>query len=123
MYIEMSSLKEWVSDHLHRLVGLSDGNTVDFVINLAAKAPSVGSLVENIHKNLGLSDGDKVDTFANDLYDKVPHISRDSRTVSNLPIKSGGEQRPSQYQWVDSDSDEDLDHRTVSKSKVMFRIT
>ena len=119
----MSSLEEWVSDHLYRLVGLSDGNTVDFVINLAAKAPSVGSLVENIHKNLGLSDDDKVDTFANDLYHKVPRISRKSRTVSNLPMKSGDEQRPSQYQWVDSESDEDLEPRTVSKSKVMFHIT
>lgn len=65
------SLRQWVSDKLHGLLGYSDGTTADYLIALASKAPNPASLVGELRK-FELKVDDAMRGFASELHRRAP---------------------------------------------------
>lgn len=96
-------LHSWVSDHLMRIIGLSDKRTVEYLIGVSTKASSCDALLATLRESdaLPLSDAN-VGTFVKELWERVP------RRPPSVPSTSKGTHEkvmPLSYKWVKSDSD------------------
>ena len=120
--VAMAALKEWVSDRLHELLGLSDGYTAEFLIGIAKKSNSEDAFVKKLRETSALNINDAVLSFATELWIKVPHRRNEQYVASREKEKAAllQEQRNKSYRIISDDDTEDissLSHRRVSKKE------
>lgn len=70
----MSSLARWVNDQLHDIIGYSDRNVADFIIEIAKKKTSQSSLVKAL-ASADLPNNSKTNAFAAELLKRMPKSS------------------------------------------------
>ncbi len=67
----MATVDQWVNDHLHDILGISDKVIGQYLIGLAQKAPSPDAFVQKLKDTETVEvDGNMVN-FAKELWDKV----------------------------------------------------
>jgi len=69
--VAMSSLRRWVSDGLHNLIGFSDGTTVDYLIAKAGKASNAEGLMKELER-VDIKRDARMQRFATELFRKAP---------------------------------------------------
>ncbi|GFR75215.1 pre-mRNA-splicing factor ATP-dependent RNA helicase PRP16 [Elysia marginata] len=100
------AIETWVNDKLHDILGISDKYIGQFFIGLASKSDSAAELVQRI-KDTGTVDVDEeLAAFANELFQKVPHKEKKTKTLSADQQKTLELERKNRdYQLVDADED------------------
>eukprot|EP01125_Pyxidicula_operculata_P017168 TRINITY_DN5991_c0_g1_i1.p1 TRINITY_DN5991_c0_g1~~TRINITY_DN5991_c0_g1_i1.p1 ORF type:complete len:615 (+),score=183.14 TRINITY_DN5991_c0_g1_i1:732-2576(+) len=68
----MSTLKYWVEDQLHNVLGLATSESVDFVISLGQRAQSAAQLSQSLKNLADFPDNSSTLSFAVDLMEKLP---------------------------------------------------
>ncbi|KAJ1921966.1 hypothetical protein H4219_000313 [Mycoemilia scoparia] len=68
------SLRTWVSDNLLKILGVSQRDIVDFVINIAETSNSPDELLKQL-ESIDVPVNDVTKKFASELYNRVPHAS------------------------------------------------
>ncbi len=114
----MASVEDWLRTELHEVVGYYDKTLAQFILSLANKATSAGSLHTQLLAS-GIDDGPKVRPFAEALFQRTMPAQKKPKAAVARPA-AGGRQltnaeliRQSQsYSMVESD-DEELLARAV----------
>lgn len=109
----MVELRDWVSDRLHEILGLSDNHVTEYVTDLANKSKSSGDLTKKL-KHSGVVDiNPKVERFVNELWKKCVRekkkekISGDERHYSTKTSRNIRSQMTTE---LESDEEEDRNH-------------
>ena len=100
------SLRSWVDDQLHAVLGLSDKYVSQFLIELAQRSTSADQLVDKIRDTGTIDVDDRVAAFARQLHGRVP------RAAAAAPSQRAREaalaevyRRNQQYRLLSDDED------------------
>lgn len=113
------SLKRWVSDGLHNILGMSDSTTADYLIAMAGKAKSSQALMKEL-RSLDMKESDKVRKFAQELYRKAPRKRAPTSSRSyqkNEAQKKALQRQNAAYAMLDDDSEDDIPAPTVKRKR------
>jgi len=100
--------QQWVSDQLHKILGLSDKYISQYLVGLAKKATSVPELYSKLENTGTIKLNDEVRQFAAELWDKVPHkkvVEKPGRAKERAAIKE--QQRIKSYKLVSDPEEEE----------------
>lgn len=114
-----TGLKDWVSDKLYDLLGLSDSYTADFLIGTAKKCNSEQLFFKKLSDTGALKVNDSVVSFASELWSKVPHKNVDRYVASREKEKAAvlQYQKNKTYSLLSDDEDDTSSVQQRSKSK------
>lgn len=83
----MSTLKKWVRDQLHEIVGFSDKNVAEFIIATAQKKSSASSLLRELAA-VDVPSNSKTKAFAQELISRVPRANDRSYQTKEAAARS-----------------------------------
>jgi len=116
-----SVLRLWISDHIYKLVGLSDKTMVDYVYVLATSSKNKNDLYNSL-LNLDIPQTSGLKQFADELYSRVPHktktIKKESQERKNKEKETINLlQKNSSYKLLMDDSDDEEEEHSKIKKK------
>ena len=110
-------LNNWVSDKLHDILGFSDKHTVAYLVSLSKSVKSSDSFCEKLQGFLGSGDSNVV-SFANDLWQRVPHEEiRENPNRAREREIIAQQKRNMSYKLLSDDDDDDLMVSKASERK------
>lgn len=69
----MADIVSWVTDRLHEIVGLSDRQVAEYIIELARRSKSFEELTKKLQSTGAIKISPSVETFVGELWKKFPH--------------------------------------------------
>ncbi|XP_062116659.1 pre-mRNA-splicing factor ATP-dependent RNA helicase DEAH1 [Humulus lupulus] len=102
------NLKTWVSDKLMSLLGYSQSTLVQYVIGLSKQANSPADVVSKLVE-FGLSSSSETRTFAEEIYNRVPHKAS-GLSVYQKQEKEAAMIARKTYALLDADDEDDDDN-------------
>eukprot|EP00730_Choanoeca_flexa_P019311 TRINITY_DN9428_c0_g1_i1.p1 TRINITY_DN9428_c0_g1~~TRINITY_DN9428_c0_g1_i1.p1 ORF type:complete len:1047 (+),score=367.15 TRINITY_DN9428_c0_g1_i1:142-3282(+) len=101
------SLKTFVSDELHDLVGYSDGTVADFIVATAKRSGSKEQLLSSLTGTGTLSNSGKTQAFVDSLWSQLPSKSgaKTSRNRQREQEAVAMQKRNASYALLDDDDD------------------
>jgi len=116
-----SVLGLWISDHIYKLVGMSEKTMVDYIYVLATSSKNKNDLYNSL-LSLDIPQSSGLRQFADELYSRVPHKTKSVKKESQERKNKEKEtinllQKNSSYKLLMDDSDEDVSEGEHSKIK------
>jgi len=116
-----SVLRLWISDHIYKLVGMSEKTMVDYIYVLATSSKNKNDLYNSL-LSLDIPQSSGLRQFADELYSRVPHKTKSVKKESQERKNKEKEtinllQKNSSYKLLMDDSDEDVSEGEHSKIK------
>ena len=82
----MAGIKEWVSERLHEILGLSDRQVAEFMIELARKSRNAGELTRKLQNSGTFQVSPEVERFAAELWNKcLGGTSSERKSTAGIP--------------------------------------
>eukprot|EP01147_Barroeca_monosierra_P002717 gene2717-5595_t len=99
------SLKQWVSDELHGVLGFSDNTIAEFIIASASKASSANSIIDILNASGSISNQGAARQFANELWKRIPKASSEMANRNRAQERAAREleRRNKSYALVEDD--------------------
>ncbi|EGD75232.1 ATP-dependent helicase [Salpingoeca rosetta] len=113
------SLKQWVSDELHNVLGFSDSTVAEFIMASASKASSAAAILDILEASGAVSNQQVARTFAQDLWSRLPKASSASSARARAQERAALElqRRNKSYDLVDDEADTEPAQRPAQQKK------
>mmetsp|Transcript_10759 Transcript_10759/g.14008 ORF Transcript_10759/g.14008 Transcript_10759/m.14008 type:complete len:1072 (+) Transcript_10759:95-3310(+) len=109
-------VENWVSDQLHSLLGYSERSVAQYLVALAKRASSSSALYNQLLEN-DLKPGDATQSFANQLFNRVPHAVLKKASAPQQPSNAELMYQSMQYEMLGSEGSSDSDSQARARKK------